>query len=111
MMEEELSALGPASPSQLEEVSRLINSSRRLSLQLSEEKEMAITLRDKFSALVKGLAQMAHVQEVIGKKLDSCEERETQTFGAVEQALHDCTVRFPFIAIYIHSFLFFAIEF
>ncbi|XP_059468676.1 muscle-specific protein 300 kDa-like [Neocloeon triangulifer] len=92
IMEEELSALGPASPSQLEEVSRLINSSRRLSLQLGEEKEMAITLRDKFSALVKGLAQTAHVQELIGKKLDGCEEKETQTSGAVEQALHDCTV-------------------
>ncbi|XP_065332808.1 titin-like [Cloeon dipterum] len=90
IMEEELSALGPASPAQLEEVSRLINSSRRLGLQLGEEKEMALTLREKFSALVKGLAQSAHMQELIGKKLDGCEEKEKQTSGAVDQALHDC---------------------
>jgi hypothetical protein len=99
-LEEELGALGPASPSQLEEVSRLINSSRRISLQLAEEKEMAVTLRDKFSALVKGLAQTAHVQALLGKTLDSCEEKETQTSGAVEQALQDCTVRIQNIRIY-----------
>jgi hypothetical protein len=99
-LEEELGALGPASPSQLEEVSRLINSSRRISLQLAEEKEMAVTLRDKFSALVKGLAQTAHVQALLGKTLDSCEEKETQTSGAVEQALQDCTVRIQNITIY-----------
>ncbi|KAF4529289.1 hypothetical protein B566_EDAN016451, partial [Ephemera danica] len=90
LLEDELGRLGPAAPGELQDVARLLGASRRLGLQLAEEREVAALLRDKFSALIKGLQRATANQLKLVEVLDSCEGGEDQSSELVEQALNNC---------------------
>jgi hypothetical protein len=92
LLEDELGRLGPAAPAELQDVARLLSASRRLGLQLSEEREVAALLREKFSALIRGLQHAAANQLQLAEALDACEDGENQSSELVEQALNNCLV-------------------
>ncbi|XP_046389126.1 uncharacterized protein LOC124158024 [Ischnura elegans] len=89
-LEEELGCLGFLPASESEHVGSLLGSARRLGLQLREELEAGIHLREKLQTLQKGMAKVKKSHERAEGILQQCGEAQTLGSEVVEQALNNC---------------------
>jgi nesprin-1 len=91
-IQEELGRLGLMSATESEKVSTLLYTARQLDLQLSEELEGSVLLREKLQAIHKGLARVTRNHERASSVLDQCEASEKLGSDVVEQAVINCQV-------------------
>ncbi|GLH12192.1 Nesprin-1, partial [Gryllus bimaculatus] len=89
-IQEELSRLGLLSVDETEKVGILLCGAGNIELQIKEELEGAILLREKINAIQKGLNRIRRSYERASNVLDQCEKGVNQGQDAVEQALRNC---------------------
>lgn len=91
-IQEELGRLGLLSATESEKVSILLCAARQLDVQVSEELEGSVVLREKLQAIQKGLARVKRNHERATSVLDQCEASEKLGSDVVEQAVINCQV-------------------
>jgi nesprin-1 len=91
-IQEELGRLGLLSATESEKVSSLLYAARQLDVQVSEELEGSVVLREKLQAIQKGLARVKRNHERASSVLDQCEASEKLGSDVVEQAVINCQV-------------------
>jgi nesprin-1 len=91
-IQEELGRLGLMSATESEKVSTLLYTARQLDVQVSEELEGSVLLREKLQAIHKGLARVKRNHERASSVLDQCEASEKLGSDVVEQAVINCQV-------------------
>lgn len=84
--------LGLLSATESEKVSALLYAARQLDVQVSEELEASVVLREKLQAIQKGLARVKRNHERATCVLDQCEASEKLSSDVVEQAVMNCQV-------------------
>ncbi|CAG2067282.1 unnamed protein product, partial [Timema podura] len=89
-IQEELGRLGLLSATESERVGALLSTARHVELQVSEELEGAIVLRERLKAIQTGLARVRRDHQRAGTVLDQCETSERLGSDVVEQALNNC---------------------
>lgn len=91
-IQEELGRLGLMSATESGKVSTLLYTARQLDVQVSEELEGSVLLREKLQAIQKGLARVTRNHERASSVLDQCEASEKLGSDVVEQAVINCQV-------------------
>jgi len=91
-IQEELGRLGLLSAIESEKVSALLYAARQVDVQVSEELEGSVVLREKLQAIQKGLARVKRNHERASSVLDQCEASEKLSSDVVEQAVINCQV-------------------
>jgi len=91
-IQEELGRLGLLSATESEKVSALLYAARQVDVQVSEELEGSVVLREKLQAIQKGLARVKRNHERASSVLDQCEASEKLSSDVVEQAVINCQV-------------------
>lgn len=91
-IQEELGRLGLLSATESEKVSALLCAARQVDVQVSEELEGSVVLREKLQAIQKGLARVKRNHERASCVLDQCEASEKLSSDVVEQAVINCQV-------------------
>lgn len=89
-IQNELGKLGLLSATESEKVGHLLNLSKRIEMQISDELEGANLLKEKLKAIKRGLSRVRKNHEKVSRTLDDCETAEKKTSDIVEKAVIDC---------------------
>lgn len=89
-IQNELGKLGLLSATESETVGHLLNLSKKLQMQISDELEGANLLKEKLKAIKRGLSRVRKNHEKVSKTLDECESAEKKGSDIVEKAVIDC---------------------
>ncbi|KAF5308509.1 hypothetical protein FQR65_LT06174 [Abscondita terminalis] len=90
-IQNELGRLGLLSAIESEKVGHLLALSKNVEIQIAEELDGSVTLKDRLQAIQRGLARVRRYHDKSEQTLNQCESCEKLGSDVVEKAVHDCT--------------------
>ncbi|KAF5292002.1 hypothetical protein FQA39_LY14119 [Lamprigera yunnana] len=89
-IQNELGRLGLLSATDSEKVGDLLALSKNVEIQISEELDGSVVLRDRLQAIQRGLSRVRRNLDRLEQSLNQCEHCEKQSGDVVEKAANDC---------------------